>query len=557
VTTNYFGAGYPAIPAAWPALAFVGISCLYLVAVGQGFRFSSKSTVSTRWLLLPLLGALLPGGALLFLPVVLSPDIQSYIAGSQAGAHYYAFPPAAFQPATSPVLYGPAWLAIASVLAGAGSYNPLLAVWLFRGLELLAHLANISLIWAILARIAPGQRLPGTLLYAWNPLVLAELAVNGHYDGLVICLLLLAAWLSIRRNSPHPVPAPVPVGARVVERRGAGLYGRPPVGSEASSPKPEDAERDQEGTAGNHEDMAANQHGTAGNHEDMAANQHGTAGDHKGPPHVHPTTLAPTGTGTGTRAEWLYEIGALALIGLAISMNWLALVIAPLFLWFMGGSQRRSFPAMRGLSWRAAVVLIVVVMTYLPIWQGGTTFLAITSSIDLLRLVHSPLALIAMPLRLLYTRLIAMARIPSYPTTPILPASAADLTIAAPALFIFALLYFRQMGSIHRSPRYDTLFTGLSIVMTGFVGLASATFWPWYLVWVVWLAALRPFDVFSKTLLLLSCAALLYYPLLSLDTTPFAFLMPLCIFGIPFVYFVGARFIAPWWIASLKTKSED
>ena len=223
MTANYFGPGNPGISPAWLVLAFAGISCLYLVAISRGFHLSSsKLSISARWLLLPLLGALLLGGALLSLPIVLSPDIQSYVSASQSGARYFAYPPAGFLPATTPILYGPSWLAIASLLVNAGSHNMLLVIMLFRGLALLAHLANTSLIWAILTITAPAQRLPGTLLYAWNPLVLVELAGNGHYDGLVICLLLLAIWLYTRHYHPYPV------GARVAERHGEDLYGRPP-----------------------------------------------------------------------------------------------------------------------------------------------------------------------------------------------------------------------------------------------------------------------------------------------------------------------------------------
>ncbi len=511
MTANYYGAGYPAISSAWLALAFAGVACLYLFIVKQGFQLSSKISFSTRWLLLPLLGGLLLGSALLFLPLVLSPDIQSYIAASQAGARYYAYPPAGFLPTSTPILYGPSWLAIASLLVSTGSHNPLLVIMLFRGLELLAHLANTGLIWAILSITVPAQRLPGALLYAWNPLVLVELAGNGHYDGLVICLLLLAIWLYLQRAAGdhkgppliHPTTlAPTgsgmggdysvndPVGARAAERRGEGLYGRPPLEYKASSPRQED-----------------------------------------------------------TAIRWPYEIGALILVGLAISMDWLALVIAPSFVWFMVRGRPRIRTALKGFGLRMLLVLFVVAVTYIPVWQGGTTFLAITSSIDLQRLAHSPLALLAAPLDLLYAWLINLAHIPSYPNTPIDPASAAALTIIAPALFVFGLLYLREMGRVDR--RVEALFTGMCIVMVGFVALASLMFWPWYIIWIVWLVALRPNDTLSKALLLLSCTALLYYPLLALDATPFAFLTPLCIFGIPFAYFVGMRFIA----SSLASRS--
>ena len=105
-------------------LALIGASCVYLSVVVWSFRASGKRDFSTPWLLLPLSGAAITGVTLVFgVPVL---------------------------PAT-PV--------------------PL------RLLEVLAHLINILLIWAIEGKIAPAYRLAGTWLYAWNPLVLIELTV--------------------------------------------------------------------------------------------------------------------------------------------------------------------------------------------------------------------------------------------------------------------------------------------------------------------------------------------------------------------------------------------
>src|SRR5205807_6897218 len=55
-------------------------------------------------------------------------------------------------------------------------------------------------VWSILAKVAPGRRLPGTLLYAWNPLVLIELAGSGHLEGVLLTLLLLATWVHIQQR---------------------------------------------------------------------------------------------------------------------------------------------------------------------------------------------------------------------------------------------------------------------------------------------------------------------------------------------------------------------
>lgn len=143
-------------------LVFVGLGSLYLYALVSSFRMSNKPRFSTLWLLLLLIGAVIFGITLAFsVPIM----------------------PASPMP--------------------------------FRLFALLAHLFNVLLIWAMLGKTAPENRLPGTLLYAWNPLVLIELAVNGSITGVAISLLLLAVWLSMQ-----PVATPL-VGVAT------GIYIRP------------------------------------------------------------------------------------------------------------------------------------------------------------------------------------------------------------------------------------------------------------------------------------------------------------------------------------------
>ncbi|GAC1566504.1 MAG: hypothetical protein NVS3B14_09350 [Ktedonobacteraceae bacterium] len=429
------------------ALVLLVSCCLYLYTVNSAFRVSSKIPYTRYWLLVPLTGAAIVGVTLILSsPVMFSRDMLAYIATGHAGKSYFVYalykPPAPF----APILYGPTWLAIASAITGASGQHLSVAIWLFRGLELLAHLVNSLLIWAILGKIAPANRLPGTLLYAWNPLVLIELVINGNAAGVVVCFLLLAVWLYIQR-----------------------------------------------------------------------------------------------------RGRW-FDIGALALLGLATSINLLALLLAPLFLCFMVRDARDIRTALAHLTWRALVILAIVVVAYMPVWQGVTTFLAIVDSLNLSNFAYSPLSLVVLPLRALYSQVAQSAQ---FPSSLMPPSTAADATVLASTFFLFALLYLREMGRVHRplslqeeSGRpYESLFTSWGIVFLGFVALVSTAFWPWYLVWVVWIVALRRFDTLSVSALLLSCTALLYYPLLQLDLAQAAILTPLCIFGMPLAYVIVQRYL--------------
>ncbi|MGH2495479.1 MAG: hypothetical protein ACRDIV_12315 [Ktedonobacteraceae bacterium] len=450
------------------ALILMGSSCLYLLAIASSFRLSGKRRFSPPWLLLPLSGAAIIGITLVF-----------------------------------------------SVPALPASTVPT------RLLALLAHLFNILLIWAITSKIAPERRLPATLLYAWNPLILIELAVYGNTSAEVICLILLAIAT--------------------------------PLVSILSSP--------------------------------------------------------------------LQTIVTLVLIGLAVRINFMALLIAPLWLWFMVRHTCGVARALMGFAWHALIVLAVFVVAYIPAWQGSATFLAITNALNLFNFANSPLSLVVMLARPLFK---FVAQNGHFPPSLMQPGTAADMTVLATSLFLFALLYLREMGRVRarrvglithepsresrciegkgtraaqapppilptspapteafptrpgrggggwegwwgrlRRPHlhstdnpvqgnevasdllysYHTLFTGWLVVFLGYIVLAVTVFGPGYIVWGVWIVALRRFDALSVCALLLSCSTLLYYPLQQLAPHSTAILLPVCIFSIPLVYLIVQRYI--------------
>ncbi len=379
-------------------LVFVALGCLYLYAIASSFRVSGKLPVSTPWLLLPLTGAAIAGVTLVF------------------SVHVLPAPPVSS-----------------------------------RLLALLAHLFTILLLWSILGKTAPTNRLPGTLLYAWNPLVLIELAVYANTAGMVICLLLLALWL---------------------------LVATPLVG-------------------------------------------------------------VPSSSFTNRFSGIARTIAALVLIGLALRINLMTLLIAPLLLWFMVRHARDVSSALMGFAWRALIVLAIFIVAYLPAWQGSATFLAITGALHLFNFAYSPLSLVVMPTRALFS---FVAQSAHFPPSLMQPTTAADMTVLATSFFLFALLYLREMAQV-RARLYDTLFTSWAIVILGYIVLVATVFGPGYVVWVVWVVALRRFDRLSVCALLLSCSTLLYYPLLQTGLAATGILLPVCIFGIPLVYAIVQRYI--------------
>ena len=85
--------------------------------------------------------------------------------------------------------------------------RPAVGVWyllLYKLAMIAAHLFNVVLIWRILADWKPAQQVWGTLLYAWNPVVLLEFAGSAHNDVLMIYLVLVAircAQRDLRRRA--------------------------------------------------------------------------------------------------------------------------------------------------------------------------------------------------------------------------------------------------------------------------------------------------------------------------------------------------------------------
>jgi alpha-1,6-mannosyltransferase len=72
------------------------------------------------------------------------------------------------------------------------------AILFLKGTVVLASLLTGALIWFILGRVRPENRLPGTLAYLWNPMIIVELAGEGHNDALMTVFVVAALALAIR-----------------------------------------------------------------------------------------------------------------------------------------------------------------------------------------------------------------------------------------------------------------------------------------------------------------------------------------------------------------------
>jgi hypothetical protein len=90
--------------------------------------------------------------------------------------------------------YGPLWEVLSGLISyGAG--DKLLANMLaHKGLALASYLLCILIIAVTLRCVSPNRAIAGTLLFAWNPLILMEGLANAHNDLLMVALILAAFW---------------------------------------------------------------------------------------------------------------------------------------------------------------------------------------------------------------------------------------------------------------------------------------------------------------------------------------------------------------------------
>jgi alpha-1,6-mannosyltransferase len=211
-----YGAGnvwQPPLPRSYQALYFLWFSALFVVYLAALLESRRAATADHPRVLI-----LIVGGGLIFrasllgvVPGFLSDDLYRYVWDGlvqQAGINPYRYPPEAAEMAFlrddtvfplinrkwAPTIYPPgaqlfframAWLQPGSLL-------------LMKGGILLADAATLCLLLALLKHLRADRA--RVLLYAWNPLVIVELGLSGHLDGLMIPMVLLAFWLSFKKR---------------------------------------------------------------------------------------------------------------------------------------------------------------------------------------------------------------------------------------------------------------------------------------------------------------------------------------------------------------------
>jgi hypothetical protein len=98
-----------------------------------------------------------------------------------------------------PMVYGPAWL-LFSALGTLGEPDVAAGLAYLKGLAVIAYLGCIWLLERIVRCLRPAAVTEGSVLFAWNPLVLLMAVGDGHSDIVMMTLALLALWLLVRER---------------------------------------------------------------------------------------------------------------------------------------------------------------------------------------------------------------------------------------------------------------------------------------------------------------------------------------------------------------------
>jgi alpha-1,6-mannosyltransferase len=206
----------------WPVAylaATAALFALYWDVVSMASRDELRGRARTLALAVPLLvNVALVGGR-----PQLSIDVLSYVAqGHQAnaGQNPYAEPSKALAgtayganlsrfgwiPVHGVSPYGPMWTRFE---AAVDRWSPDVAVEILVIKIVVAgfSLGCAWLVWLIAGRVAPRSQLAATLLYLWNPVVVAEFAGEGHNDAALIFFVLLTLYLCLRGRTAASVLA--------------------------------------------------------------------------------------------------------------------------------------------------------------------------------------------------------------------------------------------------------------------------------------------------------------------------------------------------------------
>lgn len=190
-----------------------GLEFAIYALVALLMRRQSSEQELRRSMLFVWLGVIVAGCILLITPALISRDLFVYAGYGRSIIDHHVNPyfvaPAKFpQDPITPLddwknataAYGPLWLLVCSLVSLVGGSSLTRYILLFRFFAFAVHLINALLVMTILRTMGRSSRTVaiGTLLYAWNPLLILEGSLSGHNDLFMITFMLLGILFCVR-----------------------------------------------------------------------------------------------------------------------------------------------------------------------------------------------------------------------------------------------------------------------------------------------------------------------------------------------------------------------
>lgn len=238
---------------------------------------------------------------------------------------------------------------------------------------------------------------------------------------------------------------------------------------------------------------------------------------------------------------------ALGLIALALAIQTkiTPIALAPFYLVYCARRLRADGASWRavawGISWRVGLIALAALALIAPFWAGPQTFGALLFSPPAQQLDNSLLEAISWPLRWLAQGALGLSVGQAR--------AVVETTLKLVALALFGLLWLWEM---RRTGTLAGVLSAWGWALVWYALIASGWFWPWYVTWVVAVAALAPWGRLQTLAQLLAGGVLTLYAFLPLQAAGVYGFRSVVAFGPAVVYLVyllrraARRGEAPW-----------
>jgi hypothetical protein len=239
--------------------------------------------------------------------------------------------------------------------------------------------------------------------------------------------------------------------------------------------------------------------------------------------------------------DWRWEAVGLALVGLAIATKFTPIALLPLYggyvIWRARARGANWTQVSGALAWRAGVVALVQVVAIAPYWAGPQTIDALLFSPPAQQLDNSLIEAVSWPLRWVAQSALGMSLAQAK--------SLAETALKAVALLVFIALWLTEF---RRTRTLTGTLTAWAWALLWYALIASGWFWPWYVTWVVALAAVAPWGERGRlqaAAALMAGGALTLYGFIPLQAAPIYGFRSFVAFG-PVVAYLGYQIWRSW-----------